>query len=386
MYKFVVILAFALLTSCFHNPANHPEEEIRLHQIWSFEHEIRGDAPPAVYKDKLFMSAGLFVYAINEETGEEIWRSQFDEDLELQGSIFLINGNQVVVAHIDKIRAWDTETGNLMWEFEYTEELKTRLIGRHISFRDQYGFISRGSRFFILNKSGTVENVIPLDKNYGVQGLAYYEGSIFAGQTNTIHGALTLGRITAVDATTGDSLWAYDTEYSGFTYAAPVVNNGVVYAGAAGNSDKDVFVALDAETGEVKWENAREDPLNWTHDFTIGPKHVFTAGSGKIYALNKSTGEVVWEYGWESSSFVNPVYLGGYIYHSNHGNIFILDAETGKLVHEEYGPEGGGYVWHLSVSEDKLFVQSSFKLVAYQPWHLREKCAGDLPSPRCFVP
>lgn len=369
MYKFLFISTVALLTSCFGSPTDEPREDMELLKIWSVDHGTVGDARPILHDGKIIMSAGLYVYALDKETGEEIWKSQFEEDNVLQGRIFLINHTQVVAAHTDKIRAWNLSDGVLEWEFDYeVNGLEPRLTGKHISFGDKYGFTSERSRYFILNNSGDAEKVISLDTEYGVQGLAYYGGNLFIGQANTVHGLLTLGRITAMDAQTGDSLWAYDTENSGFIWAAPIVKNGVIYAGSSGNSPNNEFIALNSETGDLIWKHIEKLP---TDNFLVGPKYVYVNTGGSLAALDKQDGSLAWRYEWTSSAgLITPVYLEGYIYHSDHGRIFVLDAETGKLVHEEPLPKGAGYFWHLAVSEDKLFAQTSYQLIAYEAWHL----------------
>lgn len=211
MNKLLIILTYTLLASCIDSPVEETgKDEVVLLRLWSFEHGTAGDAPPVIHDDKIIMSGGLFVYALNEETGEEIWKYKFEEDNVLQGEIFLINGNQIAVAHTDKLRAWNISDGVLEWEFDYDiNELKPRLTGNHVSFDNVYALTSEQSKFFILNKAGDVQIVKSLDNEFGVQGLTYYDNKIYAGQKKTETGALTLGRITALNTQTSRQLIAY---------------------------------------------------------------------------------------------------------------------------------------------------------------------------------
>ena len=367
MNKIICISILGLLASCFGSPTDEPKEDVELLQLWSVNHGTAGDAPPVIHEDKIIMSGGLFVYALEEETGEEIWKYQFEDDNILQGRIFLINGNQVAVAHTDKIRAWNISNGSLQWEFDYeANKLKPRLIGKHVSFQNKYGFTSERSKLFVLNRSGDIEMVKYLDSEFGVQGLTFFNDKLYVSQGNTIHGLLTIGRITVLNAQTGDSLWAYNTERSGFS-EAPIIEDGILYAGTIGNSPENTFVALDAETGEVIWEHSNSEIL--TRSFVVGPKYVYIAAVADVFALDKTTGVRVWKFDRESTTLVKPVYLEGYVYHSDHGRLFVIDGETGELVHEE--PSPGGFFWHVAASSDKIFAQTSSQLIAYQPWHLR---------------
>lgn len=371
MHKLVYIVLIGLLASCFGSPTEEPKDDIELLQLWSVDHGTAGDAPPIVHQDKIIMSGGLFVYALDKDTGGEIWKYQFEDDNILQGRIFLINGNQVAVAHTDKIRAWDISDGSLEWEFDYeTNELRPRLAGDHISFADRYGYTSARNRFFTLDRSGEADIVKALDVRYSVLGLAYFNHKIYVSQSYTVTGLLTLGRITVLDAQTGDSLWAYNTDRSGMS-AASIIENGILYAGTQGNSPENIFVALDAETGDTIWEYSNSEIL--TQDFIIGPNFIYANSGGTIFALNKNNGNLEWTFSWTSSTLVKPIYLEGYIYHSDHNRLFVIDAETGKLVHEEPLPDGGGFFWHVAASSDKVFAQTSNQLIAYQPWHLRDE-------------
>tara|TARA_R110002124_G_scaffold252177_1_gene417416 strand:- start:22 stop:1137 length:1116 start_codon:yes stop_codon:yes gene_type:complete len=370
MLKVIVISIFLLSISCLGSPTEPPtKKDVELSQLWNFEHGTVGAAPPIIYDDKVIMSGGLFVYALDEETGDEIWKQQFEDDNILKGQVFLINGNQVVVAHIDKIRAWNVMTGNSEWEFDYdTNEVKPRLIGSHISFEDKYGFTSEQSKFFTLNKCGQLISIKELDKKFDVQGLLYYENKVYVAQKQSVTGALTLGRITALNGETYDSLWSYNTEKGGFINVAPIVENGVVYAGTIGNSPTDIAVALNAETGEVIWEN--ETDYFFTRSTNLGPKYFYVNTGGSLAALNKENGKLEWRVEWMGTDFNKPVYLEGYVYHVRDSEMLIINDTTGEVVHREPVPDGT-FFWHIAASSDKIFAQTSRQLIAYQPWHLR---------------
>ncbi|MCP9292252.1 PQQ-binding-like beta-propeller repeat protein [Gracilimonas sediminicola] len=369
--KFVFLIFFT--QSCFTTSDKPKNEDPVLPQLWeySYEHVDAPNHPPLVTNNGMVvMSGDAHITALSVENGTLIWQKEDFGVYLLAGAKLLENENQLFTNHFDELIAWNKSTGDRLWTVPIDSPLTVFKIGTHAIFNNGYAIVGLGSQLYTVNVNGGVEYI----KNLGmpVAHVGSNSQKLFAGQAKTVHGGLSFGRITSLDANTGDSLWAYNTENSGFVYAAPIVEDGVVYAGAAGNSPRNVFVALDAKTGAIIWEFITDDSGKWTRNFTIGPKHLFFAGDARLFALDKSTGELAWEYSWEGSAFVQQEYLEGYVYHSDHGSIFVLDVETGDLVHEQQGPEGGGYIWHLTVSENKLLVQTSSKLVAYQPWHLRE--------------
>lgn len=372
MKFFYSVFLLFLFQSCFESTVKPPDEGIQFTSYWIYEHDIVGDAPPIVLDGRVYGSGGIYLFALDESSGDLFWETQIDEDLSLEGEILLTEDYQIVSNHITSIRGWNINSGDEVWKFDYTEYLKPRRNGNHSVYENTYFFSGLDSWVFALDRSGEVVLEHQLDKKYSVMSVNGGSNKLFIGQRQTVNGELTLGRITTIDSQNGDSLWVYDTENRGFSWAPLVIEDNILYGGTWGNSPKSLVVALNPENGQVIWEYVTEDPLEYTESLLLSPNLVYSGAGGTLVALDKQTGEKVWRFEWTSSTLVRPVYLEGYIYHSDHNRLFILDAETGELVHEEPVPAGGSYFWHLAVSEDKLFAQTSYQLIAYEPLHLRE--------------
>ncbi|MCH2450697.1 MAG: PQQ-binding-like beta-propeller repeat protein [Gracilimonas sp.] len=366
MKYLILIITIAFIQSCFESPTDPKTEKQNLSEVWSYEHGTVGDAPPIISMNTIYASGGLYLFALNQDTGEKIWQAQIDNDSELKGKLLLMKENQIVANHLDRIRGWNRITGNLEWEYVYSDDLEPRLIGDHVVTKDGYAFNASNGKFFVLNELGKLILEKQLDRNYAVQGLAYYEDHLFIGQKYTVTGALTLGRITVLNAQTGDSLWAFDTDQGGFSWVAPIVEDGVLYASTIGNSSGEIAIALDAETGEELWRQTNEI---FTFNSALGPTHYYINTSGSLAALNKQTGAIEWRVDWEGSDFNKPVYLAGYVYHVRDKEMLIINDADGEVVHHEPVPDGT-YFWHVAASNDKIFAQTSRQLIAYQPWHL----------------
>ncbi|MBO6523687.1 MAG: PQQ-like beta-propeller repeat protein [Balneolaceae bacterium] len=362
----IVPLVF-LLQSCFQSPVDPPmENELKI--IWDYAHGIVGDAPPVVSGDIVYASGGLYLFALNEDDGSLIWQAEVDDDSELKGQKLLIKGNQIVANHRTSIRGWNKLNGNLIWTYQYDDTIiEPRQNGNHSVTKDGYAFCAFDRKFFTLNMNGEKMLSRQMDKQYGILGITYSNGRLYLGQRNTVTGALTLGRITALDAQTGDSLWVFDTDQGGFSWAAPIVEHGVVYAGTYLGSPSRVF-ALNAETGEKLWERSGFS----TFKIHSSQSKIYVNASGWLYAVNKSDGSIAWQITFEGSSFGNIVYLERYVYHVRSNELVIVDDSTGEIVHREPVPDGT-FFWHVAASSDKVFAQTSSQLIAYQPWHLRDE-------------
>jgi outer membrane protein assembly factor BamB len=135
--------------------------------------------------------------------------------------------------------------------------------------------------------------------------------------------------------------WSYAT---GNAIAAPAVANGVVYVGS------DQLYALNASTGA----------LLWSYAIGVGGAPAVANGvvyvcSGNVYALNASTGALLWKVG---SCVFSPAVANGVVYvGSPDGNVYALDAKTGTKL---WSFPTGGFVYSCSpaVANGVVYVGS----------------------------
>jgi outer membrane protein assembly factor BamB len=373
--KYLILIGLiSLITYCHRGPTEPDKEEKNLNIIWKHDYLSLGapNAIPVVIGDTLLAyTGGIGITLIKLLDGTVVWNDPIDQESELLGDKLLLSDEHILTVHKKELLGWNIYTSQKVLHKGEADGVKLFNGGENAVIIDGYALVGDPKiNLHVLNKDGEMRFSYNT-KPFTVNVVGYGERKIYTGQFRTVHGALTLGRITAVDSETGDSLWSYDTENGGFVRAAPIVENGVVYAGAVGNSPIKEFVALDAETGDVIW---RQTEHVRTDNFLIGPKYVYVNTGASLAALDKTDGSIDWRFEWTSSAgLITPVYQKGYVYHSDHNRMFVLDGETGELVHEEPVPAGGSYFWHLAVSSDKLYAQTSRQLIAYQPWHLREE-------------
>src|SRR6266513_2479032 len=164
------------------------------------------------------------------------------------------------------------------------------------------------------------------------------------------------GNVYAVDAATGRQIWKRAT--NGPVPATPAIVDGTVYIGSYDGK----FYALDARTGALKWKFTTEgerrfeakglhglQPKNQTiadpFDVFLSSPVVangsvyFGSGDGNLYALDAATGKEKWRFhagedplihnqvGFQSS----PAVANGVVYTGcRDANLYALDAATGK--------------------------------------------------------
>jgi quinohemoprotein ethanol dehydrogenase len=150
-------------------------------------------------------------------------------------------------------------------------------------------------------------------------------------------------------------------QYSG--EAQPIVDDGVVYLSTGAN---DVF-ALSVDTGEILWEHrANLDAANsavccgWTsRGVALGDGKIFAGQlDGKLVALDRATGAVVWSVQaerWQEGFTITsaPLYYDGLVYtgfaggeRGIRGRVKAFDADDGSLVWTFFTIPGPGEIGH----------------------------------------
>ena len=133
------------------------------------------------------------------------------------------------------------------------------------------------------------------------------------------------GRIRAIDAATGEVLWAYRAKPASSVFSSVAVAEGVVYAGIEGNR----LYALDAGTGGVLWSVKTKGTV-WTAPLVVGDSLYFASQNGFFYAMQISSRSQQWKLKTKRRSLWPAVYDSGTLFFAAESVLYALDAETGS--------------------------------------------------------
>jgi outer membrane protein assembly factor BamB len=144
--------------------------------------------------------------------------------------------------------------------------------------------------------------------------------------------------IFGLDAADGSRKWVYERINPALTLRSSVglvVDGGAVYAGFAGGK----LVAIRADNGKLLWEATVAQPKGVTEieriaDITslpavVGPIVYAVAYQGKIAAVDRRSGKVLWNRDVSSYSGLNVEDNKIFVSHTL-GAVYSLDYETGK--------------------------------------------------------
>ncbi|MDZ7262017.1 MAG: PQQ-binding-like beta-propeller repeat protein [candidate division KSB1 bacterium] len=315
-----------------------------------------------------FASTDNYIYAIEDTTGRLKWKRALGNWIESTPAVTVEDSafggkSRVFVASMDhKVYALDALTGQLDWTYETSSWIESSPL-------------VVGQTLFI---GGTDHVLYCLDAVTGAEkwkfrvhgdifsSPAYYQGRIYFGaDDDTLY---------AVDYE-GHLCWKYGT--GGYSiYASPSIADGMVIVGTVDNGIKyfeeteeirslnNKILALDALTGELKWEY-RTEPNGLLHasPAVAYGKVYYATDQGRVRALNLKDGSLVWETGMPDTSLVwaSPAVAAGAVYVATcKGRVLAFDAEDGRLS-GNFSLPGEGIYLHSSpvIANNFLYLGGS---------------------------
>jgi len=110
-------------------------------------------------------------------------------------------------------------------------------------------------------------------------------------------------------------------------WSSPAVANGTVYVGSG---DHRVY-ALDATTGALLWSYTTGGAVDSSPTVADGTVYV-GSNDHKIYALNQTTGTLIWNYTTEGIVYSSPALADGAVFIGSSDRVYALDVTTGALI------------------------------------------------------
>jgi serine/threonine-protein kinase len=236
-------------------------------------------AIPAVVDGVVYTGTNEHAFAIDAESGAEIWRAPLTPELGGTGPTTVADG-VVYLPTTGSLVALDAATGEVRWSFPIDD-------GVHTAATVADGVVYIG---------GYDEVFHAIDAETGGELWKWEADDIFSATAAVVDGVVYVasvdGIFTARDAATGDELWRYEAE--DFIESSAAVVDGVVYVGEGAG----YLTALDAATGAVLWQvfvdQEREDAVRTSPTVVDGVVYAVADG-GMVAAFDATTGDVRWQ-------------------------------------------------------------------------------------------
>ena len=316
------------LTQLGDSPPGSPLDDESL--LWHFQTEGLGaDSPafsfgvvyaPTVADGVVYVgSDDNYVYALDAETGERLWR--FETRGAIRSSPTVTDGAVYVGSNDRHVYALDRETGELLWRYDTGDYFYVQYSPPVSNGVVYVAAMSEGDRkVHALDGASrdvlwVAETPYPLDDELAP---AVMSGKVYAPTGS--------GELHVLDASTGELLWSLDVSMG--ADSPPTVAGGVVYLTAVNTA-----YALDESTGELIWSYGTERFPARDSPAVVTDNVYYFSPDDHVYGLDTATGEVLWSYKADGMINTAPVAAEGMVYvGSESGRFYALDATTGGLV------------------------------------------------------
>lgn len=265
-------------------------------EMWRFETvgEIESTGPAMTEELVITGSSGGTIYGLDVQTGEERWRFEAGGSRLSPAPLTIANG--VVYVSGEKLYALNAETGEKRWESDFQPSPNFPVVAT--SFRIYAATFSD----IIAVKPADGTPVWEFSPGGSPTGISFGDGTLYASDdANTVY---------ALEGPTGQPQWRFETD----DFArAPAVAGDTIYVA----SNQAGVYALDAETGAEQWRfdipdqgSAQALPLVTDHAVYVTP-----SDEAYTYALVPDDGSERWRL--ETGQAFDPMAL-------SEGTLYVL--------------------------------------------------------------
>ncbi|WP_186708839.1 outer membrane protein assembly factor BamB family protein [Euhalothece natronophila] len=288
--------------------------------LWQFPTDADVSSSPAVSERVVYFdNDDNHLYAVDVETGQEIWNFQTRTVLPALSSPAVAEGVIYFGRRDNRLYAVDVETGQEVWNFQTDDDVRSSpAVSEGVVY-----FGSDDNRLYAVDVE-TGQEVWNFQTDDDVHSSpAVSEGVVYFGSWDN--------HLYAVDVETGQELWNFPTE--GSVGSSPAVSEGVVYFGSGDNH----LYAVDVETGEEIWNFPTEGSVGSSPTVSEGVVYFgsynFITYNGHLYAVDVETGEEIWNLPTDGLGRSSPAVAEGVIYFGSRDNhLYAVDVETGEEI------------------------------------------------------
>jgi outer membrane protein assembly factor BamB len=296
---------------------------------WKFQTEGKIYSSPVLYDGvSFFGSTDDYFYAVDNQKGTLKWKFKTAGDVNSTAAIY--NNTAFFNSADGSLYAVNISDGKLKWEFktkgEKVYDTWDYYLSSPVIYNNIVYFGSGDGNLYAINlKDGS------LKWKYNTKGIIHATPAI---DKDTIYIGNYEGYFYAIDAATGKKKWSFktvgDTWFpKGEVQGSASVSDGIVYFGCR---DYNIY-ALDAEKGTGKWNF--KVPNSWvisTPAIKDGIIYFGTSDAQRYYAMDAKSGEKKWEMQLNLNVFGSAAIVGKSLYLGCfNGKLYNVDLDTGKI-------------------------------------------------------
>jgi outer membrane protein assembly factor BamB len=351
LLSILITPAFAADWSMFKNDVSHSgytDDVINapLTLKWTKDLGFETDSSPVIVNDVLYIGSTFGVFALNAQTGKEIWRFQTNSFVKSVPAIS--NGVLYFGAEDKKFYAIDAKDGTLKWKNDtsmggYTA---SAVVVDNIVYA-----IPKDGTFYAFDASNGEIIWVKLVGKIVESSPAIGEGIIAFGTDG--------GDIIALDASTGKQKWSYDTGVIGIK-SSPVIADGAIFIGS---NDGSVY-AINTDNGNLKWKYSTSDNVESSPSVKNGVVY-FGSRDSNFFAIDAANGKLKWKFSNSGPVICAPAISNNMVYFGTQNNvIYGLDANSGQLLWKNStGKKDKDYITSPAISGNMLYAATHSGIV-----------------------
>jgi outer membrane protein assembly factor BamB len=263
--------------------------------------------------DNAYIAGGPYVYAVNLQTGVEVWRfpAKAATATPFYATPVLTPDGQLIVGSFDhKLYSLNPQSGAENWRFELA---KDRWIGGVLVTDDSIYATNADYNLYALTFTGTLKWVSPFRADQAIWGSPVSDGS------NVYFG--TLGRhVYALNAQTGRQVWVQTVD--GGILGSPALGpNNTLYLGTHGGE----LVSLNTSDGRIIQQETTSSWI-WSGPTQDGTNVYVGDANGMFYAFPMTGAGQSWNQQLNGAIVGSPLVIGSTIVVGTEaGNVYFMD-------------------------------------------------------------
>ena len=286
---------------------------------WTFDAGDKFLASPVIAEGWVFAAdVGGTVHALGLADGERVWSRRIDAGIEASP---LWHAGRLYVGDLDgQLHALDAQTGETRW----TYRAQGRIMGGANVLAGERPLVLFGSYDHRLHAVDAADGA----------GVWQYETDHYVNGTPAIGGGLALiggcdEQLHVVRAADGAAVAVI--EAGAYLAASPALREGFA---AIGHYHGEVL-GIDLAAAAVQWRFAPADegrpPVFYAAPALTATRVLAGARNGRLYALSRRTGEVVWQFAARGDIDGAPVVTGDWVlFGSRDGHLYRLRFSDGQ--------------------------------------------------------
>lgn len=305
-----------------------------------------GEVPPSAFPGMMvdgtsaYLASNQHVYKFDAQSGVEAWRFPATQDNANPhgpfsgvpvkfGDVIVVGGSTGANGAFDRhLYAISEQTGQEVWRFTPGE----------LSLEFVDGAVTDGKFLYAPNGDGYLYAIDPAQKEnnqpkvvwkFGTGNRLWSRPLLADGK---LYQASYDHRLYAIDAASGKEMWRFEGATAPIG-VQPILKDGVLYFGAFDSN----FYAVNAADGKLKWKTS-VDGWVWTEAALNADSIYFGDVRGKLYALDLASGQRKWTYEARDTIKAQPLVLTNTLYMvSVDANVYAFDLAgvkadaTGKV-------------------------------------------------------